>query len=232
MKRFVAVTTLLVLLLVSASDARLLKKAYFVELFKEKVCRALPWEEDAVELVKVVVEPPQVEVPDGAEERIRVVGRPKPGSNTLLVDYLIESTLVARVRVVGFVDVKIPVVVLKRPVARHAVLSREDLAVERRSVTRVPQDAITSPEEAVGLRTKFGLSAGQLLRRSVLEHPPLIRRNQPVRIVARTPYITVVAYGKAKEDGRLGEVIRVVNLASKREVYARVVSEDTVEVSF
>jgi flagella basal body P-ring formation protein FlgA len=38
--------------------------------------------------------------------------------------------------------------------------------------------------------------------------------------------------GQAKEDGSIGEQIRVLNLSSGKEVYAKVLDENTVHVDF
>ncbi|HIE33206.1 MAG TPA: flagellar basal body P-ring formation protein FlgA [Thermodesulfobacteriaceae bacterium] len=214
------------------SHAKTLEEAYFRKLFREVIAKRLPWPEEDIEIVRLAAEPTPLEVPEGVEEKVHLVGTPGPGSNTLLVDYLLGRRLIARVRVVGYVEVNIPVVVLKRPVARFTVLKPEDLGVERRPLTRLPQDVITDPQEVIGKRVKFGLPAGRPIRRSQVEIPPLIRRNQIVKIVARNAHLTVIVKGQARQDGHMGEIIRVRNLSSKKEIYARVVSSDTVEVSF
>ncbi len=212
--------------------AETLTKEHFREIFRREVVKALPWPEEDVEIVRLSAEPVPLEVPEGAEERVRVTTFPRPGSNTVLVDYLKDGRLVARVRVLGYVEVRVPVVVLKRPVSRWEILSTEDLAIEKRPLTRLPQDVISDPGEAVGKRVRYGLPAGRPLRASQIEVPPVIRRNQIVKIVARSRFLTVTAKGQARQDGRPGEIIRVRNLSSKKEIYARVVSPEVVEVSF
>ncbi|WP_297056994.1 flagellar basal body P-ring formation chaperone FlgA [Thermosulfurimonas sp.] len=212
--------------------AQSLGREHFERLFQQWVVRALPWPEKEVEIVRLSAEPLPVEVPEGAVERVKVIGIPRPGSNTLLVDYLQNGRLLVRVRVLGYVEVRVPVVVLTRPVPRGACLTREDLTVVRRPLTRLPQDVIGDIREALGKCARYGLSPGRPLRASQIEIPPIVRRNQIVNIVARGRFITVVTKGQAREDGRPGEIIRVRNLSSKREIYARVVDAHTVEVSF
>ncbi|OAQ20477.1 flagellar basal body P-ring formation chaperone FlgA [Thermosulfurimonas dismutans] len=230
---FLALWSFIVLLWASSFvHAKRLEESYFRELFQRVVAERLPWPTERIEILRLAVEPLPVEIPDGAEERIHFVNHPQAGSNTLLVDYLKDGRLIARVRLVGYVEVLLPVVVLSRPVARGAILTKEVLALEPRPLTRLPHDVLTDPSQALGKRVKYSLSAGKVLRLSQIEKPPIIRRNQIVKILARTSYLTVVAKGQARQDGRMGEIIRVRNLSSKKEIYARVVSSDTVEVSF
>ena len=212
--------------------AETLSKEHFREIFRRSVVKALPWPEEDIEVVRLSAEPVPLEVPEGVVEKIRLTDLPRPGSNTVLVDYLKDGRLVARVRILGYVEVRVPVVVLRHPVPRGAILSTADLAVEKRPLTRLPQDVLSSPEEAVGKRVRYGLPAGRPLRASQIEVPPVIRRNQIVKIVARSRFLTVIAKGQARQDGRPGEIIRVRNLSSKREIYARVVSPEIVEVTF
>jgi len=212
--------------------ARTITEEHLREVFRQKVLSALPWPEEEIEITRFSAQPLPLKVPDQAVERARLSGTPHPGSNTLLVDYLVKGRLVARVRALGFVEVWVPVVVLKRPLPRGAVLSAADLALERRPLTRLPQDALFDLKEAVGKELRVGLPAGRILRQTQVKVPPLIKRNQIVKIVARSAHLTVVAQGQARQDGCLGEIIRVRNLSSKREIYARVAGPGVVEVTF
>ncbi|QJA06563.1 flagellar basal body P-ring formation protein FlgA [Thermosulfurimonas marina] len=216
----------------SLARARTITEEHLREVFRKEIVSTLPWPEEAVEITRFSAEPLPLEVPEGAVERVRISGAPHPGSNTLLVDYLLKGRLLARVRVLGFVEVWVPVAVLKRPLPRGAVLSATDLTLERRPLTRLPQDALFDLKEAVGKELRVGLPAGRVLRRSQIRAPALVHRNQIVRIVARSAHLTVTARGQARQDGRPGEIIRVRNLSSKKEIYARVTGPGVVEVTF
>jgi flagella basal body P-ring formation protein FlgA len=71
-----------------------------------------------------------------------------------------------------------------------------------------------------------------VLRTDLIELPPLVRRGNVVVIIAESDVLKVTALGEVKEKGRRGETIRVVNLSSKKEIYARVVDSNTVKVDF
>ena len=232
--RIICLTAVCLLLMLVSSSlyAREINKDHLQELFLRLLNQQLPWSPEDVMLVRFTVEPEKVEVPDGAKEIVRLKNPLRPGPNMLLVDYVYQGRLIRRVRLLGVVEVMLPVVVLKRPLERHAIVQAEDISLERRPLTRLPKDVILKPEDAVGLRTRMSLRAGRVLRTSSLEVPPVVKRGSLVRIVAEGENFVVSAVGEARQDGRPGEIIRVRNLSSKREVFGRVMDNKTVKVMF
>ncbi len=212
--------------------AKELDERYFENLFFKLVEQQLPWPAERIVITRFAVEPGHLSLPEGTKEVVRLKHQLRPGSNTLIVDYLLQGKLVARVRMLGYVEVMLPVVVLKRPLPRQAIIRAEDLGLENRPLTRLAKDVILDPKEAIGLQTRVSLRAGAVLRKSVLERPPIIKRGSLVRIVAQGKNFTVSAIGEARQNGRLGEIIRVRNLSSKREIFAQVVDQKTVRVTF
>jgi flagella basal body P-ring formation protein FlgA len=57
-------------------------------------------------------------------------------------------------------------------------------------------------------------------------------RGDVVRMVAESDVLRVAAKGMAKENGAVGERIRVMNLRSRKIIYAQVMDEQTVQVEF
>ncbi len=212
--------------------AKELDEGYFENLFFQLVEQQLPWPAERIVITRFAVEPRHLSLPEDTKEVVRLKHRLRPGSNTLIVDYLSQGKLMARVRMLGYVEVMLPVVVLKRPLPRQALIRAEDLALEDRPLTRLAKDVILDPKEAIGLQTRVSLRAGAVLRKSVLERPPVVKRGSLVRIVAQGKNFTVSAIGEARQNGRIGEIIRVRNLSSKREIFAQVVDQKTVRVTF
>lgn len=70
------------------------------------------------------------------------------------------------------------------------------------------------------------------LNSDLVELPPLVKQGDVVMIAAESETLRVSALGQVKEKGRRGERIRVLNLDSKKEVYALVVDGTTVKVEF
>ncbi|WP_052299026.1 flagellar basal body P-ring formation chaperone FlgA [Thermodesulfatator indicus] len=212
--------------------AKTYDQAFFHKLFLKEVSERLTWVKGEIKLERLIVEPERVELPDGTSSVVRLKGRPKLGLNTMLVDFYRKERVIARVRVMGFVEAYVPVLVAKRPLGRHEVIDAVDVALEKRPVSRLPQDALTSLADALGKRLKVSVRPGQVIRAYALEVPPVVKRGKIVRIVAKGPNFTVTALGEARQDGCPGEIIRVRNLSSKREIFAQVVDAGTVEVKF
>jgi flagella basal body P-ring formation protein FlgA len=74
------------------------------------------------------------------------------------------------------------------------------------------------------------VKAGMVLTPALLKPQLLIKRGEKVTILADTGAVQVRMEGKALMDGARGQVIRVRNLSSKREVEAAVVAPGIVQV--
>nr|WP_308495514.1 flagellar basal body P-ring formation chaperone FlgA [Duganella guangzhouensis] len=103
----------------------------------------------------------------------------------------------------------------------------EEVLLERHDISAIG-DSIADPADAVGLSGKRTLRAGELLRKAMLMAPILIKRGEPVRIVARREQIEVSMAGEALDAGARGDSIRVRN-ANGATIRARVTGAGTVE---
>lgn len=107
------------------------------------------------------------------------------------------------------------------------VLADEDLLLERHDISTI-SDSIGDPQEAVGMAGKRALRAGEVLRKGLLSAPTLVKRGEPVRIVARHEQIEVSMAGEALDAGGRGDAVRVRN-ANGTVIRARVTGAATVE---
>lgn len=60
----------------------------------------------------------------------------------------------------------------------------------------------------------------------------LVKRNDRVRLVAKTGPVSIVTVGEAQQDGREGETIRVLNATTKTPLRGRVTGINEVEIAF
>ena len=91
---------------------------------------------------------------------------------------------------------------------------------------------INDPEKVVGRRTRRSIDPATVLRTDLVELPPIVKRGDIVTIVAEAGGMRITALGKIKKKGHKGERLKVINLNSKKEIYARVVDSSTVRVTF
>lgn len=119
------------------------------------------------------------------------------------------------------------VVTLGRSVAKGAVLMAEDLVLAPAG-ERTPDGIFTDPEAVVGRRTRVALGEGKPVLLRQLEPVWMVARGNPVVLMAAAGGLAVSAPAEALDDGAMGDVIRVTNLSSGREVKALVTGHNTV----
>lgn len=138
---------------------------------------------------------------------------------------------VGRLKATAQVDLSVPALVAVRALPRGRALTEADL-----SLTLVPfhqaRGALTDPALAVGAALKTPLAAGDILRDRALARSLMVKRGDPVAILAQQGNLSVSAAGEARADGALGDVITVTNLGSQKNVRARVIGPHRVEVVF
>jgi flagella basal body P-ring formation protein FlgA len=144
----------------------------------------------------------------------------------------VDGRIERRVVLNGWVDRFDRVVCTLRPLDRHTVLSPDDVALERRNVSKLPANVVKTVEDVVGKRLKHRLKAGRVLLANTVENPPLINRGDRVTILVESANLLVTAVGIAQSKGVAGDQISVTNAMGKKEILARVVDGSTVKVEF
>lgn len=107
-----------------------------------------------------------------------------------------------------------------------------DVVLQKLEITQTTHLAARTIAEVVGKQVRSTLRANQPVRPSQIESVPLIKPGQMVTIVAENEVLKVSVSGKARSSGAEGDTIRVQNLASLKEIPARVISATTVQVEF
>ena len=150
----------------------------------------------------------------------------------LSVLFNVDGSFQKKVLVTVDIEVLTEVVVTKRPLGRYKMITEDDICLQKRDMSNLPSNIITNSEDVLGKRTKRAIYAKTVLRTDLIEFPPLVRRGDIVSIIAESDGLIITALGEVKEKGRMGERVRVVNLDSKKGIYARVLDSNTVEVDF
>jgi flagella basal body P-ring formation protein FlgA len=87
-------------------------------------------------------------------------------------------------------------------------------------------------DDIAGRTLKKDTAAGTVITYSIIDDPVVIQKGEVVNIVAENKKLKVQTRGKALEKGRMGDSIRVKNISSDREIVGKVVSGNTILVSF
>ncbi|NAZ37290.1 flagellar basal body P-ring formation chaperone FlgA [Rubellimicrobium sp. CFH 75288] len=117
-------------------------------------------------------------------------------------------------------------VVPVRPIPARAVLGPDDLAVAEAAHA----GALRDPAEAVGLEARVALYPGRPIRPEDLAPPALVERNARITLVWRSGPLVITAEGRALGRAAAGEEVRVMNLASRTTVTARMGADGAAHV--
>lgn len=98
------------------------------------------------------------------------------------------------------------------------VISPADL----RAIDSDRPGGITDPSEAIGLQTRVTIYEGRPLQAALLQAPRLVGRNQIVRLTFARGALQITTEARTLSEGAAGDVIRVMNLASRSSITARV----------
>ncbi len=154
------------------------------------------------------------------------------GSFSVPIIFKVNGKIEARTWVMAKTALITPVVISSCPIRRGEIITEDKIKVIRKMMTDIPAEIFTNPKEIIGKRARINIRANRVIYRTMVEIPPLIKRGQRVKIVAESDTLRITAPGMAKEDGRLGDMIRVQNLISKKIVVGKVVDSETVKVEF
>ena len=201
-------------------------------MVKKFILHKVPWDSKNVAITVSPVE--ALTLPQGAVT-YELSARKKEdflGSANIALVFLVDGQATKKIQVHVTVDVIQEVLVSNRPLRRHDVIAQEDMRLEKMNLAELQADVIADPGEVIGKRTKRNLAVNTPLRLTFLEMPPLVKRGDMVTIVAETDVLKITTKGVVTESGCKGDMVRVVNVNSRKELFAKVRDARTVEVDF
>lgn len=117
-------------------------------------------------------------------------------------------------------------VTVTRIVRPGETLVLTDLAL----VSGTASGAIPAPEAALGQEARVVLYPGRPLRPGDLQESALVHRNALIELVFIRHGLQIIAEGRALDRGAEGEMVRVLNTASRLRVTGRVLPDGRVRV--
>jgi len=234
MKRIAIVILLLLFAGLQANNtqARLLDEHWFKELFLSFVEHqaAIPDADLVVENFQV--RPVVMNIPEG-KITYRVVNAFRPvssGHQSIVVSIAVDSQETGQARIDGDICQYRQVVCLTNRLSRHTILTGDDVVLLRKNIGLLGENSFGSVDDVIGKRLTTSQREGGVLYASILEDPPLVERNDMVTIVVHGQSFRITVPGQVRSAGARGEVVKVKNLMSRKVIYAKVVSGDSVEV--
>lgn len=135
-----------------------------------------------------------------------------------------------KIRVIGSLEYMVDVPVVISRLKKGDIIRQRDIEYVQIPESKVTSDMIMDQKDLIGTTPRRILSPQQVVKASEIELPTLVERGSRVTMILNNGSMKLSASGKALEDGAAGDVIRVVNLTSKRTIDGFVAPNGTVEV--
>lgn len=117
--------------------------------------------------------------------------------------------------------------VAARVVRPNAVIVPDDIAIIENSIP----GALSAKDDVVGLEARITLYPGRPILAAHVGPAAIIQRNQPITLVYQHGGLSIETEARALSRGAAGDVVRVMNLASRATVSGTVLSDGTVIVN-
>ncbi|CAH0142062.1 flagellar basal body P-ring formation chaperone FlgA [Roseomonas sp. CECT 9278] len=141
-----------------------------------------------------------------------------------------EGMAMQRQRIAGRVAPTVPVVLAARRMAVGEVVRATDIDERRLRAERVRPGMAQRAEDVIGRQLRRPVGTDMPFATVDLVAPVVVAKNQAVLMLLEAPGLALSAQGRALEDAAIGEVVRVMNLASRQVVEAEVVGPGRVRV--
>lgn len=127
---------------------------------------------------------------------------------------------------------KAKIFVLTRSGKKNDVLRPESVTAKETVLNEKKPAYPSKLEDIVGKILKKDVTAGTVITYSMLDELVVIQKGEIVNVVAENKKLMVRTKGKAMEKGKVGDSIRVRNVQSDKEIFGRVVDDNTILVKF
>lgn len=144
------------------------------------------------------------------------------------VNGVVEKNLSIRL----LLDARTEMVTAKHQLLAGTVLTADDLELQKQDLSRAGGLPVRNIADVIGKKTRMTIRTGAPIRSNQVVAVPVIVSGQLVTIIAENEDVRITVSGKARSSGGIGDLIRVQNLMSNKEIPARVVDASTVEVGF
>ena len=128
--------------------------------------------------------------------------------------------------------------VATRDLGRGETIAAEDVAQKSVVLNRFDPEQIDDPAQIIGMVCRQPIRAGSTLTLKMVDRPLLVKRGAIIKMTAENENLRIVSLGRAKSDGRQGEIIPAENLTSttgtpcQGNVYGVVIGENQIRVTF
>ena len=218
---------------VSQKSYQTIPESKFRDIFQKYLYRNLNNQECDVVLSRLKITG-NVPIPAGtiSFQQYQKGKRRLEGHVSLIVVVEINGVVKNKVKLSGWVDIFQPVVCASRDLKRGERIEKDDLYFVKRNISHMSSKILTDMNKIIGLMAKHNVKKDTSIKEWMFEKCPIVDKGDIVTIIAESGDIKVTAPGKVLMKGYAGELVKVQNLMSKKEIYAKIVNGSMVAVDF
>ena len=163
-------------------------------------------------------------------DSLKVAGGAAPftGEQQFLVSA--ENSDATPITVAAEVAIPPAIVVARHSLPKGVILRADDVKLQRGLPTKGDTEVYTSIADVAGKETTRTIAEGQILDSRSVRRQLLVRRSEIVTLYARAAGVSVRTTARVRDDGALGDLVRVETLQDRKPLFARVFAPQEVEV--
>ena len=154
------------------------------------------------------------------------------GLISIPANILVDKKTIQEVTLSGLVKVNGPVWVAASSIPRAKVVQQDSLRLTKMPWSRLPSNAfLTKKEDLVGRALKRTVSRGAIIYPDILKGRDAVKNGDAVVLTIQSgPGVTIRSRALAKQAGSIGDVIRVEQPETRKELRAIITGRNKVEV--
>lgn len=151
------------------------------------------------------------------------------GSSRFALIGRIDDQVVKNFSVRGSLEALAPVAVAVSSLRRDALITEADVRMEPRDLSTLRNPCLYL-NQVLGKKVLRNTAAGSVIDLAAVEFPPLVKKGALVKIIGQRNGLELTATGIARTDGQEGQIIKVKNTSSDKDIFCRVTAPGLVEV--
>ncbi len=155
----------------------------------------------------------------------------KPGYQTVWIEVYKSNIFKIKFPISFDISIQKEVAVSKNKIKRGQHLSSELVEIKKMEINTNPEYLFTSVEELSEFESAKYIKSGTILTMRMVRIPPALKKGDNVEIRLSSGNLFISTQGIVKEDGHLGDMVRVICQNSRKKLTGVVQSSDLVLVT-
>lgn len=176
---------------------------------------------------------PSPVLPAGGECVVQVspaYGIPQKGFTGIPVEIRRDGRLIKTIVCSVLIRTFENVYVAAQPIEKHQMITPLIFVKETIETTRMNEEVMKEMDARHEYRTRRMVTANSIMTRSMIEEVPSVRMNEPVVVSVVAGNVYIETGGIAKEDGKIGDEIKIVRNGMKEIFTGKVIGKQKVEI--